>query len=416
MKICISCNITTDVEHIYCHQCGKELGLRESVQKNPPNPPDSAANKTEMPFLLELWQLVKKTFYVFKKNMHDKITYKEVGVILIMVSAILFPLWRQVLVWSGVLDPDKPPVIDEIQWHPNEVSPGGIVTLSAVARDDSLKVLEFIWKSSQGIITSVVETESQKTRGNYKVQVAVPGPEMISAQTPLDIGLTVSDGNNESKEKIVRIQIVSKNNPPILTSITCNRPFIRAGESVELSVTAIDNDKDHLEITWECTSSLGKITSNDVNKETAVLEIPVRPFQFSQFLVPIKVKADDKHGGTASREIEIMVLPRGSGSPPGISRKPSTNLALRVERINVGEQKWILQANATGAGLTYRWTYNGEELSRESILIFDTSKIKTTPNQDDAKVTVTVEDKQKSRSSLVTDVPLNRPSSSSERH
>jgi hypothetical protein len=86
--------------------------------------------------------------------------------------------------------------------------------------------------------------------------------------------------------------------------------------------------------------------------------------------------------------------------PASITRHSDTPLALHdIERLYLKDkdQVYIFKARATGEGLTYRWTYRGSEVGRESTLLFDLSDIKTDPGQGNAELTLTIEDAYKAK-------------------
>jgi hypothetical protein len=420
MKLCSKCNTTNDNGRELCYSCRRVFAPSESVTKTPS---EAAANKVELPFMLKLWQPVKQIFHVLIENIIEKTTFKDIynsirrlmkwilAGVFVVTGFVVYHFGRPVL--SEWLKVNQKPTIVEVQCDKRPVPPGAKVILTAVVRDDD-QDLEFKWKSQQATITSLLGPKDQKAFGNYKVEVEVPRTDIL-AEKRIEVSLTVGDGNDESKEEITQIDVWPKrffNHPPTLTPIQSNRTVIRAGERAELSATSFDKDGDPIELTWECMCPLGAIIVNGEKKEKVVFEVPMlKPFPLGQFQVEIKLKADDKNGGTAGQEIALLVLPPGSEKPLGIPRKPSVSLSLNnVERINMTEQKWLLKADAMGEGLTYRWTYKGDEVGKDSILIFDSARIKNSAEQGSAAITVTVEDKYRSKISQIIRVPIDKSS------
>jgi PKD repeat protein len=186
---------------------------------------------------------------------------------------------------------EQPPVITNVSINPKDPVCSEEVELLVDAYDLNLDELEYFYYPVQGIIdgtgSSVTWNASEKP-GTYKINIRV------------------FDGKFSSPNWTLFIPVI-ENHPPSIIDINCTSNKINPGDSVNISVNAVDIDGHELQ--YEFKSDSGEIIQNH-SKITWV-----SPEETGIYIIQINVS--DSRGGFNNKETFIAV---GESNPSTLIR------------------------------------------------------------------------------------------------
>jgi len=271
---------------------------------------------------------------------------KKRVIVAAIAAAVLVPLLVLSCTDEADLPPSvDPPVIHSLQAESERVFPAESVDIVCTASSFDGGELSYEWWASGGAIDgqgSTATWTAPTSDGTYTV------------------GVIVTDSGGRGATDNVNI-VVQANRPPVIISLAANPD--RASADGSVSVVCDANDPDGHPLSYEWSDSGGHIEGMGPEVTWTA------PDQLGIYSITVIVT--DGHGGSATRTIQISVVPE---QPPVIEDLLVTAnhrwLRTRSFGYQVGYDKEYsiacVASHPEGSELHYEWAYNGGEMVETS--------------------------------------------------
>ena len=273
------------------------------------------------------------------------------------------------------------PQVTSLSASPNPVQPGGTTSIEASASDGNGDELSFAWSAPEGW--------SLGSNSGNTTEVTAPDRANASAE----VTLTVSDGFGGTTTQSVALS-TSRNEPPVVTSMTATPPQVEPTGEATVRVDAQDPEGDELSYSWS--------VPDDWSLSGEGSEVTVTaPDQFD-VSASIRVTVGD---GTNETTTSVQISTPANDGPLVQSVDASPETVDKGGTIDLS----VSATDPDGDALSYNWSVASSDWSLQSN--GDEATL-TAPDQPGVRtrVTITVSDGQNNQStaSVVVSTQSNR--------
>jgi hypothetical protein len=141
---------------------------------------------------------------------------------------------------------NTPPSVSRVSASPSSLDEGSSTSLSVTASDPDGEPLTYVWTQSPAVPAGTFGTET----GAARTWTA----PILSRNTRFTLKVTVSDGRGGMAEGTVEVDVANvpalNRTPVVDASITLPNARLVAGDAVDLTLGAVDPDRDPLTYSW----------------------------------------------------------------------------------------------------------------------------------------------------------------------
>ena len=194
---------------------------------------------------------------------------------------LVFALALSIVISSGCVKPNTPPVISGFNVGPGCPAPSSEIDITCIASDANNDSLSYRWSATKGTFTST---------GQFATWLApdVPGSYTVS------VVVIDGRGGEATDELVVNVR---NNDVPIIAEITAEPATLLSGDTATIHCLASDLDGDELSYEW--TAERGNIMGEGAQVSW------VAPPVGGAYTVTVRVT--DTCGAEAGKKIEIRV-------------------------------------------------------------------------------------------------------------
>ena len=266
------------------------------------------------------------------------------------------------------------PQVTSLSTSPNPVQPGGTTSIEASASDGNGDELSFAWSAPEGW--------SLGSNSGDATEVTAPDEANASAE----VTLTVSDGFGGTTTQSVALS-TSRNEPPVVTSMTATPPQVEPTGEATVRVDAQDPEGDELSYSWS--------VPDDWSLSGEGSEVTVTaPDQFDASAT-IRVTLSDGNDNETTASVQLSTPANDGPTIQALDAIPKT-----VERGGTIDLN-VSATDPDGDALSYNWSVASSDWSLQS------------NSSDNATLTAPAQPGVRTRVSVdVTDTQNNRSSAS----
>lgn len=190
-----------------------------------------------------------------------------------------------ILLISGCVPANQPPVISSLTADEEQVNPSGDCQVRCIASDPDEDELSYTWSASGGNFSgegAIVTWAAPGKVGAYTITVEVTDIRRGKATAQLTIDVVV-------------------NHPPVIESLTAKPSPVRQGKTSTIECVASDLNGDELSYLWSP-------AQGNISGEGATVNWTA-PNACGTYIITVTVA--DGRGGEVSEELEVKVIKPG---------------------------------------------------------------------------------------------------------
>jgi hypothetical protein len=192
------------------------------------------------------------------------------------------------------------PVITSLVAAPSTVSPGGTVSLSAVAEDADGDALSFAWSASAGTFSPASSASTLWTApsqaGSYPLTLTITDARGATATAQVTLTVRAATGSAAVN--------VSFNTWPQVARVAASANPVQVGQATTLSVTASDADGDSLSYSWSATCAGSFSDASAATSQFTPSSLPASPICPN---CTLSVQVADGRGGSTTGSYALCV-------------------------------------------------------------------------------------------------------------